>query len=372
MPVRRPVRKITTFIVGTLALSLLLCSLSLVVALTTARLDLQKDLAMQLPDRLSEALRYSIADNDVFAYVDGQLRADLSSVHFDGLLPVLRQCRAELIRLSQHTEQAGSSNLTTHIIFVDWNRGSEADRAEFLLACELNLPVLISANMLMAFLLMSCWWLLPSPLNAREQKMMAALTGNGIAAVYVRQILQRLDGQDPGALADDPWFLLAMRRYSRAELSLDAALSIATSPPVIAFHHATQLVLIHGLSISLPKTPYFYYAWYALRRSQCDQDGWILNPAADRPDRAAASELITLMEHFGGHQKAINDLKENGLRSKILDQNRNKIKDELTAVLGEELAAGYLFETERDMRSGRHRYRLCCSPGSICINSASI
>lgn len=366
-----PVRRWVKFVAGTLVLSVLSGSLSVLVALTTARRDLQHDLATQLPQRLSEALRYSFADNEVFAHVDRQLRADLADVHFDGLLPVLQACRASLVRVSVHAPQNPAVETPARALVVQWNRGSESDQAELVLDCELNMTVLVSANLAMALLLMTCWWLLPAPLSASARKLHQRLQQHHVPAVYARQIVQKIDPADADALADNGWFMLAMQRYASDAISLDKALSIVAAPPVICFHHRSHHVVIHGMAVALPKTPYFYYAWYAMQRQQNIGHGWILNPAIDRPDQQLADSLIRLMENFGGHQKAINDLKENGLRSKILDQNRNKIKDELVAALGETLAADFLFETERDARSSRYRYRLGCPPEAIDLSSAS-
>jgi hypothetical protein len=366
-----PERKTATFIVGTLALSLIMGCISVFVALTTARLDLQRNLAAQLPERLSEALRYSFADNQVIAHIDEQLRGDLADIRFDGLLRVLRDCNTELIRVSQQFPERINVERYSPEILVNWSRGSEADQAKFVLDCDLNFPVLIGVNLTLALLLMSCWWLLPLPISSSEKTLRDMLMEHGIPAVFVRQILQKLNSAEFDTLARNRWFVLAMHRYASANMSLDKAMSIVSADPSVCFHHSSHQVVIHGISIALPKTPYFYYAWYAMQRKHHTGDGWILNPAVDRPDRLQAACLITLMENFGGHQKAVNDLKENGLRSKILDQNRNKIKDELVAALGDELASGFLFETERDIRSSRYRYRLCCDPLIIFMTSAS-
>lgn len=64
------------------------------------------------------------------------------------------------------------------------------------------------------------------------------------------------------------------------------------------------------------------------------------------------------MQEHGGHQKAIKELEAHGVRAKTMDQNRNKVKEELTKVLGEAVAEQYLFETRRDPRTGRNHYRL--------------
>ena len=84
----------------------------------------------------------------------------------------------------------------------------------------------------------------------------------------------------------------------------------------------------------------------------------MLNPITTKADHELAAELIDLMEQYGGHGKAINDLARNGLTAKKLDQNRNKIKDEMIAALGEELASPFLFEGQREQTSLRYLYRI--------------
>ena len=151
------------------------------------------------------------------------------------------------------------------------------------------------------------------------------------------------------------WLKLALTHH---EISLPEALDIACSGDSLCFVPEKQMVLIHGLPIQLPQTPYLYYLWYALRRIKGEGDGWFINPPINRPDRDTGAEISQLMAALDGHGKAINDLNSAGLKAKTLDQNRSKLKDELTSVLGDELAPHYLFEAERDMTSGRTRYRL--------------
>jgi len=49
------------------------------------------------------------------------------------------------------------------------------------------------------------------------------------------------------------------------------------------------------------------------------------------------------------------------------DQNRNKIKDCMTAILGEDLAENFLFESKRDFNTGRYSYRLALKVDKINI-----
>ena len=100
----------------------------------------------------------------------------------------------------------------------------------------------------------------------------------------------------------------------------------------------------------------FYYAWYAMHR--VSGDGWITNPASNRPDTVLARELVELMSRYDGHAKAINDLERTGLKARTLDQNRSKIKDEIVAALGEKLARAYLFEASKHPDGIHMRYRL--------------
>jgi hypothetical protein len=66
----------------------------------------------------------------------------------------------------------------------------------------------------------------------------------------------------------------------------------------------------------------------------------------------------------------MHDLEDHGLKAKTLDQNRSKIKEGITAVLGQELAARYLFELRKRATSNRTSYRLKLDAGRICIEPA--
>jgi len=98
-------------------------------------------------------------------------------------------------------------------------------------------------------------------------------------------------------------------------------------------------------------------------------DCWVTNPASNRPDPVLARELVELMSRYDGHAKAINDLERTGLKARTLDQNRSKIKDDISAVLGEKLATAYLFEASRHPDGIHMRYRLQVEPQQIRIVS---
>lgn len=147
------------------------------------------------------------------------------------------------------------------------------------------------------------------------------------------------------------WLVCAL--YNQHDL--DKAFEIAQHPDLMVFNPSEQTVTIHGLPITLAKTPLIYFSWYALR--QMDALPAYINPAPNKPDIENGQMLAELMIGYQGHKKAINELQEKGLRCKTLDQNRNKIKSELIKVLGE-LASSYLIQGERDLKTARYKYAL--------------
>ncbi len=330
------------FLLRWLMCTVLLSVLSAAMALGSATTELRHSLAAQLPPRLAESLQFSfVSSAETIALVSEALNRDLASLTVTGQTGLLQNCHAGLQQLLasaaapsplSHPGASPWSGLlpVSTSLDVDWSHGDYTETASFQLQCQLHAPRLLGINAALALLVLLGMISLPVSLS------------------------QRL-----------PWLLLGLKRHGYTLGGLRQALAIAVSPATLRFDHQRHAVCIHGVTLSLPKTPYFYYAWYAGLRLERETQGWVLNPATDRPDRASASTLIELMTSAGGHQKAINDLAEHGLRAKILDQNRNKVKDELCRELGDTLAAGYLFESERDARTARYRYRLVCPPTRI-------
>ena len=148
------------------------------------------------------------------------------------------------------------------------------------------------------------------------------------------------------------WFVLAVERKE----STDRAEEIALHPDIVEIDLTQATLSIHGMYIPIGGTPLFYYAWYALDR--LSGDGWITNPRSNRPDKIAAASLSALLRRHHGHARAVSDLEGHGLKAKTLDQNRSKIKDAVSAVLGERLSRAYLFEARRDRLTQRMSYRI--------------
>jgi hypothetical protein len=153
--------------------------------------------------------------------------------------------------------------------------------------------------------------------------------------------------------AEVDWFLLGLRGDPDR---VSCALELASAVESVEIDLHERKLSVRGLHIPIGGTPLFYYAWYAMHRMS--GDGWVTNPASNRPDRVLAGELVELMSRFDGHAKAINDLERTGLKARTLDQNRSKIKDDIVAALGEKLATAYLFEASRHPDGIHMRYRL--------------
>lgn len=323
-------------------LSLLFSALGGWQAQRSLSLDLSQQLAQQLPQKLALALQTRLNDEQLLHWVVNRLERDLDRLATAGGLPLVRSCSARVTQLMGDGAVPGDGALE-----IAWQIGSEPRSTRFELDCRYNWPVLLISQSLLAALLVVAMALLPRPMSKQQRAHIDVLIALGLPAARALSLSAQLSEEQI------PWF---ERALSLSDGDADTALTAARTGHQLAFDIPTQRVLVHGVAIKLPKTPFFYYLWYAQLRAQ--GDGWLLNPPVNRPDRDGAESLIALMETHGGHAKSINDLRENGLRAKTLDQNRNKIRDELVSVLGEALAKSYLFESERDLKSGRYRYRL--------------
>ncbi|MGR5167373.1 hypothetical protein ACPV5L_09180 [Vibrio astriarenae] len=189
-----------------------------------------------------------------------------------------------------------------------------------------------------------------SVLNGDEEFVALGLPHRDIEALGID--LQALSPQQKH------WFKWALSRSNDAQ----QALMVAKNKDSLSFDLDTKQILVRGIPIALPKTPFFYYYWYASRKH--NGEGFYTNPAASKPDLSAGVELAKIMERNEGIARTVDELSHNGLRSKHLDLNRNKLKDALTKELGE-LAEDYLFVSERDHRVARYRYMLALDKDSI-------
>lgn len=337
-------------------LSLLFCVLAGWQAQRSLSLDLSQQLSQQLPEKLALALQTRLSDGPLRQWIVKRLEQDLHVLTTESGLPLVHSCSARVTQLMDDDRAPTPGDIVRNVN-IAWQIGSEPHTTSLMLDCRYNWPVLLLSQSLLALLLVIAGSLLPRPLPKQQRARIDGLIALGLPAVQARSLSTQLsDGQMP-------WF---DRALSLNGGDCDAALAVAHAQHQLVFDIVSQQVQVHGVAIKLAKTPFFYYLWYAQLRQQ--GEGWLLNPPVNRPDREGSESLTALMEAHGGHAKSINDLRENGLRAKTLDQNRNKIRDELVSALGEELANAYLFESERDLKSGRYRYRLQLSVPQIKIH----
>lgn len=266
-------------------------------------------------------------------------------------------------------------------------------------SCTANLPILFGASALLGALFLAICLRLPAPLSATHRRLLNDLLGQDyspdeafeIVSTYsevdlqlnesqaslveglhqpasrnMAQVLQLVTDAGVASLTPDQarWFALG---YRLCAADKDAALAFARHPDGVEIDLPGRELRVRGRAVPTSATPLFYYAWYALRRVQ--GDGWVTNPPSNRPDRGAGAELAQFMARYDGHAKAVRDLEQSGLKARTLDQNRSKIKDELVAVLGEELAAGYLFEARKHEDGVQMSYRLALPASCVSVLS---
>lgn len=348
--------------------------------------SVSQQLQQNLPLKLKNALYYSDKNGPVVDLITHELNKDLSQLPHLSSLALFKHCQGHVSHLLQDLSPFG--NTQRFDVEVHWQMDNTQHQTTIDLACETQLTGFIfpigTASLLFAFILY-----LPLPLSTRSRDIKGYLTEQDYPPKVAVKWAIRLapfnaiqfdlfqllhQSQDVGSLipwlergdvatlseSQISWFKVALNTFM---LSKEQALAAALSEDELRFAPDKSLVYIRGLAINLIKTPYLYYLWYAYLRKEAQ--GWHLNPPINRADSEGAQGLIDLMQTYGGHSKAISDLRELGLRAKTLDQNRNKLKIELVALLGETLAKPYLFDTERDLKTGRNRYRLALSAAQI-------
>ncbi|WP_162674635.1 hypothetical protein [Vibrio variabilis] len=136
---------------------------------------------------------------------------------------------------------------------------------------------------------------------------------------------------------------------------LKPSISSSKEASSLTINLTKRTITIDEQTFAMSKTPFFYYYWY-VKRSIDDLPAYI-NPSSSKPDIEKGRELAQIMRCFGGHARAINELEQHGLKAKTLDQNRNKIKDEMLGHFGA-LAKPYLFHKSRDPKTGRYQHQL--------------
>jgi hypothetical protein len=296
-----------------------------------------------------------------------------------------RDCSVSLLRIDDvvidDSAAAGSTTLALPRNQID----REVDLA---VSCSPGWTGAAVVTGLLGACFLALYWLLPSPLSGTHRGWIEYLQEHGYGEAEAFDIVS---GYDAGALVmnaaqlewierlhdsearnfagllevvSDPrvaqlseeeaeWASLALCRDPE---DLPGALALAAAPDSMVIDLNRMTLTVRGRDVVISRTPLFYLTWYAMNRQQ--GEGWITNPASNRPDADAAGALVKLMSRYDGHARAINDLQQAGLKARTLDQNRSKIKEDLVAALGESLASRYLFETSKHPDGVRMRYRL--------------
>ncbi|NIB42366.1 hypothetical protein HBA55_22355 [Pseudomaricurvus alkylphenolicus] len=279
--------------------------------------QLKKDVIPLLEARLSEAFTPYPGTADYTVVIQGKLAKDLSTLPLTQVVSTFASCHG----LPSKNIKSDSS------IALSWYMGRSLQQTSIDIQCQQDWSALAFIAIGIATLATVAFTLLPPTMTFRQRQWMQLSQQAGIPYSHARSICADKDN--------------------------------------LCFDVESGTAVVHGIPIELPKTPLLYLVWYATLRVENTNEGWFLNPQTNRPDHDTSAELLALMKRHGGHNKAINELENNGLKAKTLDQNRNKIKDVLVQSLGDALAEPYLFDMQRDSASGRFRYRLRLSPEQI-------
>ncbi|MGY0614394.1 hypothetical protein [Vibrio sp. FJH11] len=216
----------------------------------------------------------------------------------------------------------------------------------------------------------------PRPLNSTDLKLLKQLQSFDEASpdlkLWKRAIQQFRLTNPEGKINEDYLYRLLKAQVENMSAVEDkvSLLKKASKPLRLSFsvNNGNVSVAVNDVVIPVSVTPAIYWLWYAKKRVNEREEGWVLNPPSNRPSQQLASELITLMENYGGHGRAISELKLHGLKAKTLDQNRNKIKDAVFNVLGESFVEQLGFESDKQGDNAQSIYRLKISPNAILIN----
>lgn len=363
-------RHLIVFIVALL----LFASCAIATSLLSARWQVDNLLSSRIMPGIVDASRYSLMDEDTVSTIANRVNNELLSLSLQSWLGTLTDCQLQLQSIEHTTVQPTlpPQGIVQHLQ-VSQPTGQQGNlSATFTLGCPIAAGPVAAMSLAFSLFLTTLIAVIPRAYTPQQRHLLETLRDAGMAWPQTRGILQQFQKNDPASLQ---WYDFLIQRLRSGSLSVEQLLKSANAKDQIVFHHDRQSVSIRGIEVPLSRTPYFYYALYAQQRiddaqrnfSASNDDGWILNPAAGRANPEHSRALLTLMKEHGGHLKAIKELETHGVRAKTMDQNRNKVKEELQKVLGESVAERYLFETQRDSRTGRNHYRLKTSAANIIL-----
>lgn len=344
----------------------------------------QQRIAQQLTSQLPALTENSLAGSHGYAslilpqvqiHVQQQLSAWQQQ---QGIVLVL--CQVQLSRVAEGT--SGTASLS-------WQVGLSSFYADYQIRCLPSVPFMLTLMLAMLVLLLLLWRfsrVLPAPLLALQQRftqqginpaqqypLLKQMSANWqpadwqlfqylepqLGSRYAVELVQRCCGQQLNA-SQIAWLLFAAAKYPA---QVQQVFEIALGEDELRLQLSSGKVWIRGIELVLSATPMLYYYWYATQRKETEH-GWVLNPASNKPNTEYGVQLQQLMALGPGHKKAMSDI-EQGAKAKTLDQNRSKIRDELSQQLGPELAEHYLFDCRKDVKTNRFYYRLITAPEQI-------
>ena len=345
--------RLTQFISIALGGSLLLITLSYQLSLNNIAKHLNIELASMLPKKIIGAGINDLHHELLNKYLVTRINQDLGSIQITSPINIIQQCQVRVLSLSGNSYAYPLS--PSRIIILDWSINDHPDTMTLGLNCQYHWPTLIFTQALLAILAAGMLTGIAKPLQGRRKRLVIILIANGYSRSQAlqrsdaikhfsdsqREVLDVLITRTPQHTAAMLEFLSAdgfkhinVEQFSWLNFGLQQhpndfqkIIQITSAPNTLSLYLRSGRAIIHGVEIDLPSTPFLYYLWYAQQRAKDTEDGgWFINPPSNRADRQADGELIALMRQYGGHHKAIKDLEDKGLRAKILDQNRSKIK----------------------------------------------
>lgn len=328
-------------------------------------------------------------------YLDGELRSVKSQIWLDGAETGEQKQTQAIFRLKsqrllekinwqnpvqifnfcqiKESSQKNPPLSFTYNFSLDLSPNQTGDLVE--VGCQLQSRTWLASSILFSALSMFLFSLQPRPLNHEDLNLLKQLRAMGQSTKQVAQWKQAIQ-QFRAIKSDDKinqdflFRLLETKTENLSSIEDKVALLEKASKPLslsFALNNGNVDVAVNDVAIPISITPAIYWLWYAKKRKSAQDDGWVLNPPSNRPSEKMGHELITLMETYGGHGRAISELKQNGLKAKTLDQNRNKIKDALINVLGENFIDHLGFESDKYADNTQSIYRLKISPNAISI-----
>ncbi|MDV6250385.1 hypothetical protein [Vibrio sp. EA2] len=295
----------------------------------------------------------------------------LDQVSWHNPVQIFRQCYI----VTPHAQTSGSHYLGFPFTFsLALSPDQTSDIA--VIECQLQSGIWLVSSFVLAVLSIFLLSFQPRPLNSDDLKLLKQvrrLDGDNLECKRWKQAIHQFRETSPNTAVNQDYFNRLLNARAEQFQTVEDKVRIleqASRPLTLSFsvNSGNVEVRINEIVIPMSSTPAIYWLWYAKKRISEQNDGWVLNPPSNRPSQTLASELITLMENYGGHGRAISELKQHGLKAKTLDQNRNKIKDALVKVLGESFIEHLGFESAKHIDNAQSIYRLKISPNTISIN----